>query len=128
MTNSEILHRTLKSLSSHYIKHIWRSEAREEQYPEKLCRRAAQKVLKLDRWKRVQQQLQQAALAHAISVETEQSAEQDEAILASIFDSEKSKLGGCFVICPIGVIQAQSSFECSNAGNIDGNRWLELLD
>ena len=58
----------------------------------KLCRRAVQQILKMERWNVVQHVWQQASLTQALTAEAENSSERDEAILSAMPSSERRKL------------------------------------
>ena len=62
-------------------------------YPVKLCRRAVQQILKMERWNLVMQHvLRQATSTQALTAEAENSSERDEAILSALPASERRKL------------------------------------
>ena len=92
MTNSESLHKILIMRCSHHTKHAWPKETHADIYPVKICRRAVQRILKMERWKLVQHVLQQATVTQALTAETEDSIECDEAILSALPASERRNL------------------------------------
>ena len=89
MSNSECLSRTLNMRCSHDTKHAWSKEAHADIYPVKLCRRAVQQILQMERWNLAQHVWQQATLTQSLTAETENSRERDEAILSALPASER---------------------------------------
>ena len=84
MTNSETLHKILNLRCSHHTKHAWSKETHADIYLLKLCRRAVQQTLKIERWDLVQHSLQQATVTEALTAETENASDRDEAILTAL--------------------------------------------
>ena len=92
MTNSEALHKILHLRCSHHTMHVWKKETHADNYLVKLCRRAVQHILKMERWKLVQHVLQQATMSQALTAENENSSEHDDAILSALPASERRTL------------------------------------
>ena len=90
-TNSESLHKVLKMRCSHHTKHAWSKETHSDKYPVKLSRRAMQRILKMERWNLAQHVLQDATWTQALTAETENSSQRDEAILSALPASERRK-------------------------------------
>ena len=92
MTNSENLHNILNMSCSHHTEHSWSQGLHTDIYPVQWCRRVVQNILKMERWNLIQDVLQQASMTQALTAETENSSERDEAILSALPISERRKL------------------------------------
>ena len=88
MTNSETLHKVLNLRCRHHTKHVCTHGT----HADKLCHRAAQHILKMERWNLVQPALQQATMTQALAAENENSSEHDEAILSALPANERRAL------------------------------------
>ena len=92
MTNSETLHKILNLRCSRHPMHVWMKETHSDNYPVKLCRHAVQHILRMERWNLVQHVLRQATMTQALTAESENSIEHDEAILSASPASETRTL------------------------------------
>ena len=110
MTNSKTFHKILNLRCSSHTKYALSKEVHAYDYHVKIYSRVVQHILKMDRWSLEQHDLQQATMTPALTAETVNSSEHDEATL-SILSARSLHCRACEEAKSTGAEPLSASYE-----------------